>query len=120
MFVICRMLPDKSWSGKKKTKVIKNTNNPVWEEVHRFDKLHLDELATERVLEVTVWDFNKGSSSEFIGGLHLGPAPRAGVKHKRMDSIGEEVRHWEAVLANPGEWVELSHTLRMTMEHLNA
>lgn len=117
-FVKCYLLPDKSSSGKRKTGLIKNNNNPVWEEVHSFDKLHLDELGTERVLEVTVWDFNKGSSSEFIGGLRLGPTSRAGVKHKEwMDSIGEEVHHWEGVLASPGEWVEFSHTLRMTMDH---
>ena len=113
-------MPDKSSSGKRKTGVIKNTDNPVWEEVHIFEKLKLDELAAERVLEVTVWDFNKGSSNEFIGGLRLGPALGAAEKNKEwMDSIGEEVYHWEDVLANPGKWVEFTHTLRTTMDYRN-
>ena len=117
-FVKCYLLPDKGSSGKRKTSVIKNNSNPVWEELFAYEKLNLDELATERVLEVAVWDLNKGSSNEFIGGLRLGPAPRAGIKHKEwMDSIGEEVNHWESVMGHPGEWWEKWHTLRTTMDY---
>ena len=116
-FVKCYLLPDKSSSGKRKTSVIKNNLNPVWEEKFTYEKVTLEELSRERVLEVTLWDFNKGSSNDFIGGLRLGPAPGRATKHKEwMDSIGDEVSHWEAVLARPGEWVEQWHTLRTTMD----
>ena len=113
--VKCYLLPDKSSSGKRKTGVIKNNLNPVWEEQFTY-KVALEELSRERVLEVTVWDFHK-QGNDFIGGLRLGPAPGRAAKHKEwMDSIGEEISHWEAMLAHPGEWVEQWHTLRTTMD----
>ena len=113
--VKCYLLPDKSSSGKRKTGVIKNNLNPVWEEQFTY-KVTLEELSRERVLEVTVWDFHK-QGNDFIGGLRLGPAPGRASKHKEwMDSIGEEISHWEAMLAHPGEWVEQWHTLRTTMD----
>lgn len=116
-FVKCYLLPDKSTSGKRKTKVIKNNCNPMWKETFTYEKLLLSELSSERVLEVAVWDLNKGTSSEFIGGLRLGPAPGRGKHKEWMDSIGEEVRHWESVMAHPGEWQEVWHTLRTTMDY---
>ena len=116
-FVKCYLLPDKSHKGKRKTDVIKDNLNPDWEEKFSYEKVSLQDLESNKVLEVTVWDFNKGSSSDFIGGLRLGPAPGRAVKHKEwMDSIGDEVTHWEAALARPGEWVEQWHTLRPSMD----
>ena len=71
----------------------------------------------ERVLEVTVWDHGDGSSSEFIGGLRIGPAPgRSSHPKEWMDSSGVEVTHWESMLSRPGEWTEQWHTLRQSME----
>ena len=114
--VKCYLLPNRNSGGKRKTKVVKNNLNPFWEEEFKYDFLTVSELSTERVLEVTVWDFDRRGSNDFIGGVRLGPAPGRAAKHKEwMDSIGEEVTHWEAALARPGEWVELWHTLRPTM-----
>ena len=119
-FVKCYLLPDKSAKGKRKTGVIKNNLNPVWEERFTYEKVTLEELSKERVLEVTVWDFNKGSSNDFIGGARLGSAPGMASKHKEwMDSVGDEVSHWEAMLTHPGEWVEEHHTLRRTMDPID-
>ena len=113
----CYLLPDKSAKGKRKTGAIKNNLNPVWEERFTYEKVTLEELSKERVLEVTIWDFNKGSSNERMGGVRLGPTPTKASKHKEwMDSIGDEVSHWEAMLAHPGEWVERWHTLRHSMD----
>ena len=110
------LLPDRHSRGKRKTEVIKNNVNPVWEEKFRYENVGLKELLSERYLEVTVWDHDK-SGNDFIGGLRLGPAPGCAVKHKEwMDSIGDEVTHWEAALARPGEWVEQWHTLRPSMD----
>ena len=117
-FAKCYLLPDKSAKGKRKTNVVKNNLNPVWEERFTYEKVTLEELSKERVLEVTLWDFNKGSSNDFVGGIRLGSAPGGTTsKHKEwMDSIGEEVSHWEAMLTHPGEWVEQRHILRHTMD----
>ena len=115
-FVKLYLLPDKSSKGKRKTKIIKSSLKPSWEETFKFEGVKLDELSFERALEVTVWNFHKRSGNVFIGGLRLGPAPGSGAKHKDwMDSIGDEVTHWENMLAYPGEWVEQWHTLRTTM-----
>jgi len=113
--VKCYLLPDRSASGKRKKGVIKNNLNPVWEEQFVYKNVTLGELSGERVLEVTVWDYDK-HGNEFIGGLRLGPTPFHAAKHKDwMDSIGEEISHWESMLAHPGEWVEHWQTLRTTM-----
>ena len=116
--VKCYLLPDKSSGGKRKTGVVKNNLNPVWGEQFSYEASS-KELSLERVLQVSVWDYEK-RGSDFIGGLRLGPAPRHTAKHKEwMDSIGDEVSHWEAVLARPGEWVEQWHTLRPSMAPRN-
>ena len=117
--VKCYLLPDKSSSGKRKVGVIKNQNNPVWEEQLSYEKVVLEDIVKERVLEVTVWDWDKKGSS-FIGGLRIGPTPSGTSQNKEwMDSIGEEATHWEAMLARPGQWVEQWHTLRTTMDPRN-
>ena len=116
-YVQCYLLPDRSWSGKRKTKVIDNSLDPVWDEQLTYEKVVIDELSKERVLEVTVWDYDFISFNDFIGGLRLGPDPNGIANRKEwMDSVGDEVSHWEAMLAHPGEWVERWHTLRPSMD----
>ena len=113
----CHLLPDKSAKGKRKTGVIKNNLNPVWEEKFTYEKVTLEELSKERVLEVCVCHNDPKGNNVVIGGVRLGLAPGAASKHKEwMDAIGDEVSHWEAMLAHPGEWVDRWHTLRHTME----
>ena len=110
------LLPNRKSSGKRKTGVIKNNLNPVWEERFTYEDVSLEELSRERVLEVSVWNYDK-SGNRFIGGLRLGPAPGSAEKHKDwMDSIGDEVTQWEDTLAHPGKWVEQWHTLRTSLD----
>ena len=117
------LLPNQSSSGKRKTQVIKHNLNPVWNEQFTYENICLEDLSTGRVLEVTVWDYDRRGSNDFIGGLRIGPRPdQDPVPHKVkdwMDSIGDEVSHWEAMLERPGEWVEQWHVLRPSMEPLN-
>ncbi len=113
-YVKLYLLPDKSSKGKRKTAVKHNNLNPTWDEKFTYDKV---ELSTERVLQVTVWDYDKTSSNDFVGGVRLGPAPNRVKKHKDyIDSNIEEASHWEEVLAHPGKWVEHCHTLRSSMD----
>ncbi len=114
--VKCYLLPNRKSRGKKKTQVIKNSLNPVWEEQFTY-QVTREELSKERVLEITVWDYDNRGINNFVGGLRLGPS-HAGGKHKKwMDSTGDELSHWEDMLAHPGEWVELWHNLRPSIEH---
>jgi hypothetical protein len=109
------LLPNRSSSSKKKTRIIKDSLSPVWNEDFEYKFLNLKQLKTERVLEITVWDFDRRGSNDFIGGLRLGlPSKRKDW----MDSVGDEVGHWEEVLAHPGEWVEHWHNLRSSMTSL--
>ena len=109
------LLPNRTSSSKKKTRIIKDSLSPVWNEEFEYKFVNLKELQTDRVLEATVWDFDRRGSNDFIGGVRLG-LPR---KHKEwMDSVGEEVSHWEEVLSRPGEWVEHWHDLRASMNSL--
>ena len=113
------LLPNQSSSGKRKTQIVKHSLSPVWSEQFSYDNICLEDLTMGRVLEVTVWDYDRRGSNDFIGGLRLGPAPGSVAKHKDwMDSIGDEVTHWEDMLARPGEWVEKWHVLRPSMEPL--
>lgn len=59
------LLPDKSKSGKRKTKVKKHTINPVFEETLSFN-LSLEELKT-RTLWLTVWHSDMFGRNDFLG-----------------------------------------------------
>lgn len=117
-FVKCYLLPSKSYGNKKKTKVVENSLNPEWQEDIAFNYLSLQELRSERALEVTVWDNDRRGTNEFIGCIRIGPNPdRMKDPKDWMDSKGEEVSHWEAMLTHPGEWVEQWHQLRPSTDH---
>ena len=113
--VKCLLLPNRSLVSKRKTRVVKNSLSPVWNEEFTY-KVSRDELR-ERVLEVTLWDYDRRGSNDFVGGLRLGGSPSPGGKRKEwMDSVRDEAAHWEAMLAHPGEWAEEWHTLRPSMD----
>ena len=112
------LLPNQSSPGKYKTLVINHNINPVWNEQFTYENVYMDDLTSWRVLEITVWDYDRRGSNDLIGGVRIGPHPNS-VSHTLedwMDSTGDEVTHWEAMLEQPGEWVEQWHTLRPFME----
>ena len=116
-FVKLYLLPDKRFRKRKKTAVINDSLNPVWNEEFVYENVTLDELSNERVLEVTVWDHDLLSSNDFIGSLRLGPSPHGAGKYEEwMDSSSEESRHWEEMLTHKGKWVECWHSLRASMD----
>ena len=109
-YVTCTLLPD---TAQMKKTVSEVSSDPTFRESFTFDGVTVEEIAKERVLEVAVWDCNRDS---FIGGLRFGPSADGSSRNREwMDSIGDEVFHWEMVLARPGEWVERWHTLRKNM-----
>ncbi|KAK3850781.1 hypothetical protein Pcinc_042534, partial [Petrolisthes cinctipes] len=64
-YVKVYLLPDKSKSGKRKTKVKKHTLNPVFEEVLRFSTT-MSELEN-RALWVSVWHSDMFGRNDFLG-----------------------------------------------------
>lgn len=112
-FVRCYLVPDVDVGGKRKTSIGTGTQTSVWDEQYCYDKVNLDDLCTQRALEVSLWDSNRQGANNFVGALRLGPAEekRPGGLH----SSGGDASHWEDMLANTGEWVECWHDLRPSM-----
>lgn len=108
------LLPSRLNITKKKTRVINNDLNPIWNEEFEFRRVSLEDLRSSRVLELTVWDYDRRGCKDFIGCLRLGPNPSSCSSPREgwMDSAGEEVVQWEAMLSNLGEWMEQEHCLR--------
>ncbi|KAF7262683.1 hypothetical protein EG68_00145 [Paragonimus skrjabini miyazakii] len=92
-FVKLYLRPDKAKKTKQKTQIKKSTLFPEFHEQF-FYAMHAAEAGT-RTLEVTVWDFDRGPSNDFIGGLTLG----AGAKAERREL-------WLAVFRPPYRRIE--------------
>ncbi|XP_071818620.1 synaptotagmin-like protein 5 isoform X2 [Apostichopus japonicus] len=109
----CYLLPDKTKHGKQKTTVKRNTCNPKWTDIIKFENVTRDSLL-ERCLEVTVWDFDSVGSNSLMGGvrLGLGSGKSYGKAVDWMDSSGKEVSVWREMLKHPNHWVETTMTLR--------
>ena len=112
------LLPNRNSGAKRKTKVVKGSLNPTWEEQFSYQHVSFGELKAQRILEVTVWDFDRRGSNDFIGGLYLGPTGLGASTSSSSngDEDHSEVSHWADMLASPGEWVEQWHTLRPSMD----
>jgi len=67
----CRyLLPERHKSSKQKTAVVKKECNPVWSHTFIFEEVSVTELR-ERCLELTIWDYEKLTSNDFLGGVRL-------------------------------------------------
>ena len=76
-------------SKKLKTRIIANSICPLWKEELVLTSIPVDDLTMNSVLELTVWDYNKRHSNDFLGGVRLGPFTP--TRSKWMDCLGEEV-----------------------------
>ena len=114
------LLPKQNTFARKKTVTINDSLDPVWNQDFEFKHVSLAELNSSRVLEFTVWDYDRRGCNDFIGCVRLGLRPQDTIKQKDwMDSMEEEADQWEAMLERPGEWVECEHSLRPTIQSLN-
>ena len=68
----------------------------------------------DRVLELSVWDFDRGSSNEFLGGVRLGLG--AGLQ-EWDDANAEEQAAWNKMLNNHNNWNQVTLTLRDNMSN---
>ena len=106
------LLPDTSKKTKHKTAVAKKNLNPVWNHSFCYENQTIDELRN-RVLELTVWDFDRGSSNDFLGGLRLGLGNNT---EPWDDSQGLEIQAWQMMLDRPNQWHEHTLNLRWSMD----
>ncbi|XP_066902004.1 uncharacterized protein [Halyomorpha halys] len=111
------LLPDKGRWSKQKAPVIRKTCNPIWNHTFSYQNVSLQELS-ERSLELTIWDHDRLSSNEFLGGvrLNLGTGKHHGKAVDWMDSSGNEIMLWERMLERPNFWVESCLPLRTSLD----
>lgn len=95
------------------TKCISNTSNPVWNEEVVFKNFAYGRLLVDRVLEISVWDFDGVDCSEFVGCIRLGPYTdiRETVP-TWLDSYTDEFCVWMEAIDQIGEWCEHCLNLR--------
>lgn len=91
-YVKVYLLPDKSKSGKRKTKVKKHTLNPVFDETLKFH-ISLTGLET-RTLWLTVWHSDMFGRNDFLGEVMIpleskvfdDPTPQSYTLQERVSS----------------------------------
>ncbi|XP_022799657.1 synaptotagmin-like protein 4 [Stylophora pistillata] len=107
----CLLLPDKKGKTKHKTPVIKRTLNPTFDHKFNYEELSPEDLK-ERVLEITIYDFDLASSDEFLGGVRLGLGTSS---NKWDDSTEDESQIWNTMLSRSNVWIQVVVPLRSTM-----
>ena len=97
-----------------KTEVENHTLNPYWDEEVVFENVCFSDLHN-RVLQISVYDFEKGNKNQLIGGVRLG----LGKSPEPFDDPSiEESTAWQKMLDQPNEWISVTVKLRSVMESL--
>ncbi|XP_060601574.1 regulating synaptic membrane exocytosis protein 1-like isoform X2 [Ruditapes philippinarum] len=60
------LLPDRSEKSKRRTRTVQNTNEPTWNQTFMYQNVKPEDFV-ERMIEITVWDFDRIGASEFLG-----------------------------------------------------
>lgn len=61
--------------SKRRTKSLLNTNHPQWNQSFVYQPVRRQDLKS-RVLEVTVWDYDRFGANEFLGEMMRRPAAK--------------------------------------------
>uniref|UniRef100_A0A8D8X929 Synaptotagmin-like protein 5 n=1 Tax=Cacopsylla melanoneura TaxID=428564 RepID=A0A8D8X929_9HEMI len=114
------LLPEKGKGSKHKTGIVKRNTSPHWNHTVVYRDVSLDELS-ERCLELTVWDHDRLTSNEFLGGvrLNLGHGKHYSKLVDWMDSSGKEILLWQQMMERPNFWVESCVPLRNSLDLRN-
>uniref|UniRef100_A0A8C7FWZ0 Protein piccolo n=1 Tax=Oncorhynchus kisutch TaxID=8019 RepID=A0A8C7FWZ0_ONCKI len=65
-FVKVYLLPGRGAENKRRTKYVQRSLNPEWNQTVIYKNIHLEQLK-KKTLEVTVWDYDRSSSNDFLG-----------------------------------------------------
>ncbi|GAB1607347.1 phosphatidylinositol 4-phosphate 3-kinase C2 domain-containing subunit alpha-like isoform X1 [Argonauta hians] len=85
-YVKLYMLPDPDKQTKQKTKVVKHTTHPTYNEVMQY-KMSLEEVKT-RTLQVTVWNHDVLKENQFMGATYI---------HLRKLDLTQENTEWRCL-----------------------
>ncbi|XP_023346790.1 regulating synaptic membrane exocytosis protein 1 [Eurytemora carolleeae] len=85
------LLPDRSERSKRRTKTLANTNHPRWNQSFVYLAIRRRDLRS-RILEVTVWDYDRFGANEFLGEVTIDLA---------VSPLDEEAE-WHYLSANQG------------------
>ena len=64
------LLPDRTLESKRKTIVVRRSCNPHWNQAFVYENVSWEDLQA-RCLELTVWDHDRITSNDFLGGVRL-------------------------------------------------
>ena len=105
------LLPDRKGKSKQKTPVVKRTLNPTFDHKFKYEEVSPDDLK-ERVLEITIYDFDRASSDEFLGGVRLGLGTSC---NEWDDATEDECQIWHTMLSRANVWIQVVVPLRPSM-----
>ncbi|VDP67367.1 unnamed protein product [Echinostoma caproni] len=106
------ILPDKAKNSKRKTAVVKKSNNPEWNTnfvYQNIDRTQLNGMG----LEISIWDHDRLSSNDFLGGCRLN---NGNMSQRWMDATGTEQSVWIAMMERPQTWFEGLIRLRANLD----
>ena len=87
-----------------------NTNNPTWNQTFMYPRIHLEDLRS-KVIEVTVWDYDRFGSNEFLGEVLIELANIAFIQHDEEplwhmlnlhESVGGQLTTVPPICPTPG------------------
>jgi Ca2+-dependent lipid-binding protein len=55
-----------SEKSKRRTRTVQNTNEPNWNQTFMYQPVKPEDFP-ERMIEITVWDYDRIGASEFLG-----------------------------------------------------
>ncbi|CAH8618941.1 unnamed protein product [Heterobilharzia americana] len=110
-YVKIYLLPGKEKSSKQKTKVVRKNNNPEWNQAIIYRDIVLTSIK-EIGIEVSIWDHDRFSSNDFLGGCRLNVGS---LSEPWMDATNSEKSVWLAMIERPNTWIEGTIQLRSNL-----
>lgn len=107
----CYLLPYKKGKSKYKTPIIKRTLNPTFDHKFSYEEVSLEELK-EKVLEIAIYDFDRASTDDFLGGVRLGLGTSS---NEWDDATKDESQIWQTMLSRSNVWIQVVVPLRSRM-----